>query len=184
MDASPGRTARTAGVFYLLTIVFGALALFLSRGALAANLTATACYVAVTVLFYGLFKPVSKRVSGLAAFVGLMGCAVGALTSFQLVPSFLNGLIFFGFYCLLIGYLIFKSAFLPWILGVLMAIGGLGWLTFIWPPLARSLSPYNMAPGILGETVLALWLVAVGVNVPRWKEKAQAAQVRATPRTA
>jgi len=54
-------------------------------------------------------------------------------------------LVFFGFYDLLIGYLIFRSAFLPRILGVLMAFAGLGWLTFLSPPLASHLSPYNLS---------------------------------------
>ena len=38
-------------------------------------------------------------------------------------------LVFFGCYCLLIGYLVFRSNFLPRVLGVLMALGGVGWLT-------------------------------------------------------
>ncbi|MDQ2964220.1 MAG: DUF4386 domain-containing protein [Pseudomonadota bacterium] len=85
------------------------------------------------------------------------------------------GLIFFGFYCLLIGYLILRSTFLPRILGALMAFGGLGWLTFLSPPLATYLSPYVLAPGILGEGSLTLWLLVMGVNVQRWNEQASAA---------
>lgn len=84
-------------------------------------------------------------------------------------------LVFFGFYCLLIGYLIFRSTFLPRTLGVLMAIGGLGWLTFLWPPLASYLYPYILLPGILGEGSLTLWLLVIGVNVQRWNEQASAA---------
>lgn len=84
-------------------------------------------------------------------------------------------LVFFGFYCLLIGYLIFRSAFLPRILGVLMAIAGLDWLTFLSPPLAKYLSPYIVALGLLGEGSLCLWLLVIGVNVQRWKEQASAA---------
>src|SRR5205085_9387053 len=59
------------------------------------------------------------------------------------------GLVFFGFYCLSIGCLIFQSTFLPRILGAGMVIAGLGWLTFLWPPLAGQLVPYNIAPGML-----------------------------------
>jgi hypothetical protein len=82
--------------------------------------------------------------------------------------------VFFGFYCLLIGYLIFRSAFLPRILGVLMALAGLGWLTFLSPPLADYFSPYIQVLGILAELSLCLWLLVMGVNVQRWKEQAGA----------
>jgi len=82
------------------------------------------------------------------------------------------GSAFFGFYCLLIGYLVFRSAFLPRILGVLMMFAGVGALTLLYPPLASSLRPYNLALGILGEGSLTLWLLARGVNVERWKEQA------------
>jgi hypothetical protein len=83
--------------------------------------------------------------------------------------------VFFGVYCLLIGYLIFRSAFLPRVLGVLMAIAGLGWLTFLSPPLANYLSPYILVLGFLAELSLGLWLLVKGVNVQRWREQASAA---------
>ncbi len=82
--------------------------------------------------------------------------------------------VFFGIYCLLIGYLIFKSAFLPRILGALMALAGLGWLTFLYPPLANHLSPYDLVLGFLAELSFCLWLLVMGVNVQRWKEQASA----------
>ena len=83
-------------------------------------------------------------------------------------------LVFFGLYCLLIGFLIFKSTFLPRILGVLMALAGLGWLTFLAPPLANALSPYVLVLGFLAELSLMLWLLVKGVNVERWKQQAAA----------
>jgi hypothetical protein len=83
--------------------------------------------------------------------------------------------VFDGFYCLLVGYLIFRSTFLPRVLGVLMAIGGLGWLTYMSPPLANHLSPYNLASGILGQESVMLWLLVMGVNEQRWKEQASPA---------
>jgi len=179
-DASPRRKVRIAGVFYLLNILTGAIALFVSgRLGVAANLIAAACYVVVTLLFYYIFKPVNRSLSLLAAFFSLVGCAIGALSPFHLAPLHINNLVFFGFYCLLISYLILRSTFLPRILGVLMAIGGLGWLTFLSPPLANYLSPYNLAPGILGEGALTLWLLVIGVNAQRWKEQASAAEAPA-----
>ncbi len=171
-EESPRFKARVAGVFYLVTFLAGTYALLFVRGRFVANLIATACYIAVTLLFYGLFKPVNRRLSLLAAFVSLVGLAMGTLYLFHVVPPIINNLVFFGIYCLLIGYLIFRSTFLPRTLGVLMAIGGLGWLTFLSPPFAQYLSPYNMAPGILGEGVLTLWLLIFGVNVQRWKQAA------------
>jgi hypothetical protein len=76
---------------------------------------------------------------------------LGRLAPFISPPFRINGLVFFGFYCPLIGYLIFRSIFLPRILGVLMMFAGLGWLTFMSARLATYLLPYNVLPGIVGE---------------------------------
>lgn len=172
--SQPPRTkARIAGVFYLLTILTGALALSANGSSRVALLIgSTACYIAVTILFYGLFLPANRRISVLAAGFSLLGCAQSLLGVFDLSLPGLNPLVFFGCYCLLIGYLILRSRFLPGFLGVLMALGGLGWLTFISPISSKALSPYNMAPGILGEAALTIWLLAAGVNSQRWKEQA------------
>jgi hypothetical protein len=88
------------------------------------------------------------------------------------------GIAFFGIYCLLIGYLIYRSTFLPRVLGALMAVAGIGWLMFLSPVLLHAVMPYNQATSALGETALTLWLLAAGVDVGRWR-----AQVDA-PRTA
>jgi len=82
------------------------------------------------------------------------------------------GLVFFGLHCLGVGYLIFRSTFLSRIIGVLMMLAGVGWLTFLSPPLANSLAPFNMLPGAVGELSLTLWLLMKGVNVQRWNEQA------------
>jgi Domain of unknown function (DUF4386) len=76
---------------------------------------------------------------------------------------------------LLIGYLIFRSTFLPRILGALIAFAGLGWLTILSPPLAHYLLPYIEVLGVLAEGSLMLWLLVMGVNGQRWKEQASAA---------
>ena len=57
----------------------------------------------------------------------------------------------FGLHCLGVGYLIFRSTFMPRIIGVLMLMGGICWLTFLVPSIAKGLAPFNMMPGALGE---------------------------------
>jgi hypothetical protein len=53
------------------------------------------------------------------------------------------GLVFFGFYCVLIGYLILRSTFPPTTLGVLMVFVGLGWLTFLITPTRKPSAPLH-----------------------------------------
>ncbi len=153
--------ARTAGVVYVLVFVTGIMAL-LVRGTVGsvAGALAGLLYVGVTVLFYGLFKPVNQRVSLIAAAVSLLGIAAGPLLKVNPLPAF-------GVYCLLISYLMLASSNVPRVLGVLMAFAGLGWLTFLSPSLAGRLSPYNFGPGIVGEGSLTLWLVIAGVEPKR-----------------
>ena len=168
---SPNVKARVAAVFYLVTFVTGSLALaFVSGRPLVLSLS-TLAYVAVTLLFYDLFKPVNRSLSLVAAGFSLVGCVLGMLGAFHLVAGQVN-LGFFGLYCLAIGYLIFRSTFLPRTLGVLMAIGGLGWITFFVPSLANRLAPFNMLPGVIGEAALTFWLLAFGVNVQCWRDSA------------
>ena len=80
-------------------------------------------------------------------------------------------LVFFGLWCVLIGSLIFRSIFLPRILGVLLAIDGLGWMLYLVPPLAQQLFPLIAVTAGLAEFPLLLWLLVVGVNAERWKEQ-------------
>ncbi len=94
------------------------------------------------------------------------------------MQSYDVGLVFFGFYCFLIGCLIFRSTFLPRALGALMLLAGLGWLTFLVPPFAMSLYPKILLPGLIGEGVLTIWLLAAGVNEKRWIAQAAAAASR------
>jgi hypothetical protein len=70
--------------------------------------------------------------------------------------------------------LIFRSIFLPRVLGALMLFAGLGELTFLSLPLAIYLSRYIGVPGFLAELSLCLGLLVMGVNVQRWNEQASA----------
>ena len=88
-------------------------------------------------------------------------------------------LIFFGCFCLVVGYLIFRSGYLPRAIGVLMQIAGLSYLAnsfalVLSPPLANRLFPAILVPAFVGEASLALWLLVKGVNVSKWEAKADA----------
>ncbi len=232
VEASPRLWARMAGVLYLITITMGVFAEVFVRGALtvrddaaatatnilaheslyrfglAADLIMIACYIAVTLLFYVLFKPVSRSLSSLAAFFSVVGLAVLAANSLtHLAPLILLGGAHYlsvfdptqlqalallslkmhawgyniadvfcgGTYCLMIGYLIFKSGFLPRVLGVLMAIGGLSYMidsfvNLLSHTLAARLPELTVLAGV-AELALSLWLIVMSVNVPRWKQK-------------
>jgi Domain of unknown function (DUF4386) len=90
--------------------------------------------------------------------------------------AFDTTLVFFGLWCVLTGYLIFKSTFMPRILGVLLAIDGFGWMMFMSPPLAHYLFlPIAVACGV-AEIPLQLWLLIFGVNNERWKAQAEGIQ--------
>ena len=77
-------------------------------------------------------------------------------------------------FCLLIGYLILKSSFLPRILGSLMVFTGLGWLVYLIPAVPHYLSLAMMVLGFLAELSLCLWLLVIGLNVEGRKQKAGA----------
>jgi hypothetical protein len=178
-DASPDFKARIAGALFLLLLLTAAFTEFFVRGKLsfaadlAAGLIEVSCMIAVTLLFYDIFKPVNRSLSLLAASFNFVGLIFEVL---QFIPRGVNiGLAFHGFYWILIGYLIFRSAFLPRILGALPAIAGLCWLTFLSQPLENHLSPYNLASGLIVEGLVMLWLLVMGLNVQRWKEQSGAA---------
>ncbi len=181
----------------------------LFRLGVASSLASTGFYLTLVALFYEFFRPVNRSNSLLAAFFGLLGCAIQAggsvfqvfslvvlrtgqggplfnpeqLPALALLLTKLNdqavlvALVFFAMYDLLIGYLILRSTFLPRFLGALMVFAGLGWLTFLYEPLADHLSPYIQVLGIIAEVLLMLWLLVMSVNAERWREQAATGQL-------
>lgn len=142
---------------------------------LATCVVLVACAVqAVTTLLY--IAPLSILTDG----PSVSDFTVPQLQTLALIFFRLNGyafdlyLILFGLWCVLIGYLIFRSAFLPRILGVLLAIDGLGWMLFLSPPLASKVFPLIATAAGLAEIPLELWLIVAGVNAQRWREQAAA----------
>ncbi len=81
-------------------------------------------------------------------------------------------LIFFGFETLLRGWLIYRSEFLPRFLGVLSMVGGLGWLTYLWPPLGSQAFMGVALSAIVGVIATSGWLFIRGVDDAKWRERA------------
>ena len=87
------------------------------------------------------------------------------------------GLIFFGFACIVLGYLIYRSIYLPRALGILLQIAGLCYLTnsfalILAPAFAGVIFPGILLPAFVAESSLCLWLLVKGLNVQLWKERA------------
>lgn len=161
--------------------------------------------VFLAVIFYHLFRKVNLKATLLVVFFTLTGTAIEAANllnqfaplillhggmnqgNMQIISySYLRlqavgfnlALVFFGFYGLTIGYLIYKSTFLPRAIGLFMAIGGLCYLVnsfadFLDPHLAAGLIPYIQIPSGLAELTFCLWLLIAGVDEAKWNVMGQ-----------
>jgi Domain of unknown function (DUF4386) len=235
---SPRLQARIAGGLYVIIIATGLFAELFVREALtvsgdaaatarnilaseplwrlgtSAELVEEACCIALALLFYYLFKPVSRSLVLIAVFFALVSITIVIVdVVLQVAPTLLLGgahyltafapsqlqalallalrlhdggfntsLAFFGVHCVLIGYVIFRSTFLPRIIGVLYAIAGLCYVInssalFLSPSFAAHLDPYILIPSFIGELSLCLWLLVAGVNVSKWEETARVGRV-------
>jgi len=222
------RYARIAGVLFLLSLAAGGFGEayvpsriivtgdaaataanirnfeYLFRLGFAGFLVESLCDTALVLILYALLKPVSKELSLLAAFFGLIGTALFAVSeSFYFAPLTLGGAAYlktfspdqlnaltllslrfysfgaaiftayYGLSWIIRGYLIFQSGYLPKFLGVLMAIGGAG---FVVRNFALILAPAYASGALLlllfpGALILTGWLIIRGVDVPKWEAK-------------
>lgn len=84
--------------------------------------------------------------------------------------GFSIALVFFGCYCILIGYLIVKSDLIPSLIGSLMLLAGICYLfdsfsLFLAPEFAKELFPYILLPCLIAESSFAIWLLIKGVEL-------------------
>ena len=82
------------------------------------------------------------------------------------------GIIFFGCETLLRGWLIYRSGFLPRFLGVVSMVAGLGWLSFLWPPLGSQAFVGVALFAIAGVIATSGWLFLRGVDDVKWRARA------------
>jgi len=79
------------------------------------------------------------------------------------------GLVFFGVYCIIIGCLIFKTTYMPKVLGILYAIAGScyilnSFIMFLSRGFHNPLFPYILFPSFIGEASVCLWLIFAGIK--------------------
>lgn len=161
-----------------------------------ADLAMLGCYIGVTILLHGIFRKRAPLASATAASFSLIGIAMLAcdtLLSAMILrlpdlgqPSssladwvylllrvhgdgYKVSLVFFGAYCLLLGWLIWCGRAMSRVVGLLVAAAGacnlvnsLAWLGA--PLWAAQLPQYFTLPTLLGELALALWLLAFGIR--------------------
>jgi hypothetical protein len=145
--------------------------------------------VAAVAMGCGLVGTAIESLDMLNAYVplklALEASAMGAFNSEQLQSlSYLSlqlqdtglliSFVFYGLDEMLAGYVVFRSRFLPRIVGILLSLAGLcyftdGFISFISPSLQTRLLPYLLFPCLPGEGLFALWLAIKGLNVEKWQ---------------
>jgi len=139
------------------------------------NLVSLAVEASVQLYLLGALFPLGKA-EYLKAFQPEQLYAMASLSVKSHGYGFGVALIFFGCVCLILGYLIFRSGYLPKTVGVLMQIAGLSYLTdsfalILAPSFANRIFPAILIPAFLGEASLCLWLLVKGVNLEKWNAR-------------
>jgi hypothetical protein len=221
--SSMNRTAKIAGLFYLIFVVLLPLATTIrsqlivsgDAAATAQNITANGLLFSISFIaelvsalffvlaawaLYALLKPINKNLALLFLLLNLCGVAIECTSVLNLstaqtllsgadylnvfsagqlqaqallhVDMYTNGFmiaqIFFGAWLLPLGYLVYRSGFLPRFLGILLIIdffGVLIWfMQFFLLPEADVIKYPGLAAGFLAEVSLTLWLLVKGVK--------------------
>jgi hypothetical protein len=94
------------------------------------------------------------------------------------------GLLFFGVTAIIYGYLIVQSGYFPKLLGILMSLAGVCYMTnsfalLLSPAFESKLVPFILLPCFIGELSMALWLTLKGVNVDKFHERSRRAMASA-----
>ena len=122
-------------------------------------------------------------------FVLLLLSGAGYLTVFDpdqlhaLVLLFLNAYeyvaliwaMFFALHLLVLGYVVYKSGYLPKILGIMLVVAASGYFidsfgTVLLPQYEALYASVVVLTAIVGELPLSFWLLIKGINVEQWKK--------------
>ncbi|MFD3265765.1 DUF4386 domain-containing protein [Phenylobacterium ferrooxidans] len=128
----------------------------------------------VSKLFLLMVVPILGRSDGAFDPQQIQALASVALIGHNL--AFHITLIFFGAACLVSGYLIFWSGYLPRLLGLLVQAAGASYLIATFsrlfaPAFADQLTSAILLPALIGESAFCLWLLLKGVNLTAWRAR-------------
>ena len=168
----------------------------LFRFAVLLSVSGVAFHLAWGLLMYELLQPINRTIARMALLAVIITSALQAVTALlQVAPllvlesdrqatelaytflklntaAFQIDLVFFGLWCLLTGYLIWRAEFMPRILGALLMVDGIGWILYLWPPLATQVFPIIAVAAGLAELPMQFWLIVFGINSERWLRQA------------
>ena len=165
----------------------------------ALNVVMQLCDVPVMLILFLLLSPINKNIALLALLFNIIQTATLVANQSTLVAAELLaaknaaltdvaikayssgealGLVFFGFTLLAVGYLIRHSGYLPWIIGLLIQIGGVSYvvnsfLLLVAPDLANIVF---LVPSFVAELSLALWLLVKGVDFAKWESRVRSTE--------
>ncbi len=125
---------------------------------------------AVSKVFLLLILPMLKSPDYLTAFDAHQMQVLANLALKSHNAAFNIALIFFGLACLVNGYLIFKSGYLPKFIGLLLQLAGVCYLIACFaalfaPAFSNLLTPFILIPPLIGESALCLCLLVKGVRL-------------------
>lgn len=88
--------------------------------------------------------------------------------------GYLIALVFFAVHLTLLAWLIHRSGYLPRWLGWLLGVAAVGYLIdsvwfFVSPSYDGAFSPAVLAPAVVAELALLLWLLVRGIDTDRWE---------------
>lgn len=153
-------------------------------------------HIALLALLFNLVSISVEAVSDLSIFAALFPLSgsnylnafepqqlnVLSYLTFRMHASGYNiSLVFFGMNCFFWGYLVYKSVYFPKIIGVLLMICAVCYVTnsFAWflaPKFAATLVPAILVPCLIAELSLCLWLMIKGVQMPIWENRVNGIQ--------
>jgi Domain of unknown function (DUF4386) len=170
-------------IWIFLALILYRLLKQVNKGAARAMVVLVAIGASITLL-NAVFEFESLRIATGAVNLGSFGVAGSNAIALLLTDAHHYGLlvasIFFGLWLVPLGYLAYKSGWFPKALGVGLIVGGACYLVdmlaaFLLPDVAKVISGYVTIPSAIAEVSMVVYLLVIGVNIPKADKRIPAA---------